>query len=119
MSFNDRLWDHVWERNLNAVERHAIAMAVWRRRQPDDAFEAMVALELARRWRRHARYLVVLYGTWTWFWGALAVHDFRPDAVLNSQLSTWLAVVGIVVIGACLAVRRRLAVYLRAHTAQA
>jgi hypothetical protein len=115
--FDDRLWDDVWERNLNAVERHAIAMDVWRRRQPDDEFEAMIALELARRWRRHVRSLVVLYGLWTWFWGALAVHDFRPDAVLNSQLSISLAGIGILVICGCLAVRRRLAVHLRVHAA--
>lgn len=115
MVFDDRLWDHVWERNLNSVERHAIAMAVWRRRRPDNRFEAIVACELARRWRRHARFLIVLYGLWTWFWGAIAVHDFRPDAVLNSQLSFYLASIGVLVIVSCLAVRRRLAAYLRTH----
>lgn len=119
MSFDDRLWDNVWERNLNAVERHAIAVAVWRRRRPDDRFEAMVACELARRWRRHARYLVVMYGLWTTFWGSLAMHDLRPDAILNSLLSLWCAVIGVLVIASCLAVRRRLAGYLRSHAEHA
>lgn len=117
MTFDDKLWDTVWERNLNAVERHSIAMSVWRRRRPDDVFEALVARELARRWRRHARYLVVVYGLWTTFWGSLAMHDLRPDAVLDSALSPSLAVIGATMIVCCLAVRRRLAVYLRVHAA--
>jgi hypothetical protein len=115
VTFDDQLWDTVWERNLNAVERHAIAMSVWRRCRPDDLFEAIVARELARRWRRHARYLVVIYGLWTTFWGALAMHDLRPDAVLDSPLSPSCAMLGVLVIVGCFAVRRRLATYLRVH----
>jgi len=117
VTFDDKLWDTVWERNLNAVERHAIAVSVWKRRQPDDVFEALVARELARRWRRHARYLVVVYGLWTTFWGSLAMHDLRPDAVLNSLLSPSCAAVGVLVIVSCLVVRRRLSTYLRVHAA--
>lgn len=117
MTFDDQLWDTVWERNLNAVERHAIAMSVWQRRQPDDVFEAIVARELARRWRRHARYLVVVYALWTTFWGSLAMHDLRPDAALDSLLSPSCAVIGVLFIIGCLAVRRRLATYLRVHAA--
>jgi hypothetical protein len=117
VTFDDKLWDTVWERNLNAVDRHAIAMSVWQRRQPDDAFEAIVARELVYRWRRHARYLIVLYGFWTIFWGSLAIHDLQPDAVLDSLLSPGCAAVGVVVIVGCLTVRRRLSVYLRIHPA--
>lgn len=119
MTFDDELWDTVWERNLNAVERHAIARAVWRRHPPDTTFEAIVAHELARRWRRHARYLLCLYGLWTTFWGSLAVDDLRLDAVLDAPVTVWCSAVGVLVIAGCLTVRRRLAIYLRTHTAPA
>ena len=115
MTFDDRLWDHVWERNLSAVERHGIAMAVWRRRRPDGIFEAMVACELARRWRRHALTLMIVYALWTTFWGSIAVHDFRPDAALSSTLTVWCATVGLLAIGCCVAARRHLASYIRVH----
>lgn len=113
--FDDRLWNHVWERNLNPVERHAIAMAVWRRRQPGDKFEAMVAFELARRWRAHSRFLATIYALWTLFWGTMAVRDFRLDAAFESLVTPVFAMIGVLAIVACIAVRRRLANWLRAN----
>jgi len=117
VAFDDRLWRDVWERNLDPVERHAIAMAVWRRRDPADGFERIVALELARRWRRHARSLVVVYALWTVFWGAIAIRDLRLDAAFTSLLPPVCAALGLVAVGACVTVRRRLAGYLRANAA--
>lgn len=112
---DDRLWREVWERNLDAVERHTIAVAVWRRRHPGGAFEGLVALELARRWRRHTVVLAVVYALWTVFWGMIAVHDLRLDAALESLLTPACATVGLVAITLCMVVRRRMGGYLRAN----
>ncbi len=118
MQFDDRLWQQLWEYNLNHVERHTIAMTVWRRRRPDTRFDLLVALELARRWRRHARYLIVLYGLWTLFWGSIAYHGVRVGVDV-SPVPVGCAAFGLMVIAICLAVRRRLAEYLRAAPAVA
>lgn len=115
--FDDRLWYDVWERNLNSVERHAIAVAVWRRRQPVGPFETLVAFELARRWRRHSRYLAVVYAFWTLFWGSIALQDLRLDAAFSSLLTPVCACLGLAAIGLCFMVRQRMAGYLRAHAA--
>jgi hypothetical protein len=114
---DDRLWRDVWERNLDPVERHTIAMAVWRRRHPAGRFETIVAFELARRWRRHIRSLAVVYGLWTVFWGMIAIRDLRLDAAFESLVTPVCAVLGLVAIGACVVIRRRLAGYLRANAA--
>jgi hypothetical protein len=105
---DDRVWDRVWERMLDPVERHHIAMAVWRRRLPAGLFEARVAVELARRWRRQARNLIVLYALWTLFWGSLALSDWRADSTFQVRLTPILAAAGMLAIAACVAVRRRL-----------
>lgn len=115
MKFDNQLWDIVWERNLNAVERHTVAVAVWRRRQPDDQFEAMVACELARRWRRHTVFLMGLYGLWSVFWGLLAVDDVRADGVLDVALSPSLAAIGVLVMMCALAARHHIGGYLRIY----
>lgn len=115
MTFDDRLWNHVWERNLTAVERHGIAMAVWRRRPLADRFEALVATELARRWRRHVLVLITAYALWTLFWGSIAMHDLRTNDGFSSLLTPTCAAIGVAAIAACLAVRRWLAGYLAAH----
>lgn len=114
MTFDDHLWDHVWERNLSHVERHTIAMTVWRRQRPDTRFDQVVALELARRWRRHTWYLIALYGLWTVFWASITVHALRV-AVEVSPLPTACAAFGLLLIAMCVAARRRLAGYLRHH----
>ena len=117
MRFDDGLWRDVWEHNLDPVERHTIAVAVWRRRHPAGRFEAMVALELARRWRRHSRFLATVYALWTAFWGMIAVRDLRFDATFESLVTPACACAGLLAISGCVVVRRRLAKYLRANAA--
>jgi len=73
--WDDRLWQEVWDRHLSAVERHALAMDVLRRRWPPDPFERSVVAELARQWRRTARVLAVAWSVWVLFWGGIAVSD--------------------------------------------
>lgn len=114
MTFDDRLWRDVWERNLDHVERHTIAVAVWRRRHPETPFEGLVALELARRWRRHIWYLMSVYGLWTLFWGSIAVYDLRAAAA-GTPAPPLCASFGILVMAACLAMHRRLGIYLRVN----
>lgn len=115
MTFDEHLWRDVWERNLNAVERHSIAMTVWRRRRPSNHFEALVALELARRWRRHTVFLATVYGLWTLFWGALAWHDLRLHDTFETLLSPTCAAIGVAAIAACMAFNWRMRGYLRVH----
>ncbi|MEE8600640.1 hypothetical protein [Euzebya tangerina] len=109
--FDYSLWEHVWEQNLTHVERHTIAMAVWRLQPPASTFEFLVAHELAHRWRRHAVFLVGLYGMWTLFWGAIASGP-APDGT-SSPVAMWCAVVGVVAIAACLVVRAHIGRYVR------
>lgn len=110
---DDRIWDRVWERMLGPVERHGIAVAVWRRRIPTDLFDARVAGELARRWRRRALNLAVVYALWTLFWGAIALSDWRTDGDWESSLSPVLTWLGLLAVACCFGVRRRLAAYAR------
>lgn len=115
MTFDDRLWNHVWERNLSPVERHAIAVAVWRRRSPDGRFEALVACELARRWRRHVLVLATAYALWTVFWGSITLHDLRLNDGFSSLVTPACTLVGVAAIATCLVVRRYLARYLAVY----
>lgn len=117
MKFDEHLWRDVWERNLNAVERHTIAMSVWRHQRPSDQFEALVALELARRWRRHTVFLATVYGLWTLFWGLIAQHDVRLNDGFRSLVPPVCAAVGLLAIAACFAARRHIGGYLRTHAA--
>ncbi len=105
LQWDDELWELVWERNLNPLERHRIAMAVCRRRPPPEPYEAVVGAELSRRWRRRALNLAFLYALWTLFWGALAVSDLRDDAALTSLLTPVNTLIGIVAIAACFLAR--------------
>lgn len=114
--FDDELWDHVWQRNLMHVERHALAMALVRRQPPDTAFDRLVAAELARRWRRHALWLVTLYGLWSLFWGGIALTAPPADAD-PTALPAWCVGAGVLAIATCVAARHHLAGYLRAHGA--
>lgn len=114
--FDDELWDHVWERNLSHVERHTLAMSLLRRTPPDTAFDRLVAAELARRWRRHALWLVALYGLWSLFWGGIALTP-PPTGVEASTLPLWCAAIGVVAIAVCVGARRHLTGYLRVHGA--
>jgi len=105
---DDRLWDRVWERMLSPVERHSIAVAVWRRRELRDTFEVRIAAQLAARWRRHARNLALVYALWTCFWGLIAVSDWRGDGDWESLLCPVLSALGGTAVAACVAVRVRL-----------
>ncbi len=105
-SWDDRIWDRTWERDLDLMDRHNIAWAVWRRQVPDDRYHARIASELARRWRRGARNLAGLYTLWTLFWGSIAL--FWPPGLPVHPLPGTLAFVGLAAILTCVAIRRRL-----------
>lgn len=104
--WDDELWAHVWERTLSQVERHSIAMDVLRRRVPRQPLEARIAVELARRWRRTARNLAVLYALWSMFWGTLAWHDWAADARFEALLTPTCTALGLVAVAVCAAFRR-------------
>ncbi|MPZ71674.1 MAG: hypothetical protein GEU74_00335 [Nitriliruptorales bacterium] len=113
IDWDDLLWYQVWERNLSQLERHAIAMAVLRGRVPADPFEGRVALELARRWRRHAVSLSLLYLLWSLFWSVIgwdAVHRYGGEAL---GLPLACTILGAAAVAACLLFRRRLRAILR------
>lgn len=114
MTFDDQLWREVWERNLDHIERHNIAVAVWRGRPIDAPFEGLVACELARRWRRHTGNLIALYALWTVFWGSLAVPHGRAASV-DAHVPLACAVFGLLAIAGLLAKRRHFAAYPRAR----
>lgn len=109
VSWTDELWEEVWERTLGHVERHHIARDVWRRQLPDDLLHRRVAPELARRWRRTARNLAILYGLWSLFWGAIAVTATPQEGDPAAHLPIVLTVLGFLAVGGCAAVRRRVA----------
>ncbi len=111
--WDDRLWEDAWERLLSHPERHRIAVQVWRGELAADPFERRVSTELARRWRRTARNLALLYGLWAIFWGLLTWDDWRPVGVLRSLLTISCALIGVAAVSACLAARRRLRKHLR------
>lgn len=108
LDWDDELWEQVWERTLNPIERHRIASHLWHRRVPDDPLELRVVAELRHRWRRRARNLAVLYGLWSLFWGLLAVSDLRADLAFRSLLTPTCTLIGVLAVAACFAVRHRL-----------
>lgn len=112
--WDDRLWREVWERNLDAVERHHLAMDVLRRRVPGGLFEARVATELARQWRRHARNLGIGYLLWSVFWGLITYHTVTARQEFHGLPVAMLAI-GLIAIGAVVAFRRYLAGYARQY----
>lgn len=105
--WDDELWDRTWERRLDPVDRHTIAWAVWRRQMPDDGYHARIGSELARRWRRGARNLIVLYTLWTLFWGGIAAFGWPPGEPRH-PLPGGAALVGSAAVLACVLIRRRL-----------
>ena len=106
--WTDELWEEVWERTLDQVERHHIARDVWRRRLPEDLLYRRVAPELARRWRRAARNQAILCALWVLFWGTIA-RGAHPDAAAAAGLAISMVVFGGIVLMACVEVRRRVA----------
>lgn len=99
--WSDEAWLATWEGALTGVERHALAVAVVRDRPLVERFEWLVARELVRRWRRRALGLLVPYGLWTLFWGALFVRDLRLDTHLDHGLPVTLTGVGLAAMLAC------------------
>ncbi len=106
--WDDKTWDHVWERVLNPVERHHIAVSVVRRRVPEDPFERRIAVELARRWQRHALFLASLYLLWSAFWAAIGFDSVTAFGASAARLPFGCAALGIAAVTGCLAFRRRI-----------
>ncbi|MGI8575675.1 MAG: hypothetical protein ACR2MA_10135 [Egibacteraceae bacterium] len=107
LEWDDELWDHVWERMLDPLERRDIALHVWRRQPPDDLFNARVAAELAKRWRRRAIALALLYTLWTLLWGGITWNDWREDQALFSLVPLTMALIGVLLIIGCFRARAR------------
>ena len=107
---DDVLWETLWERQLDALERHHIARSVWRRLPPDDPFASLVGFELAFRWRSRATQLTVLWGLWTLFWSLMVSAGARTPqgAADDLPVAIGLVVVGVVVMAACQIARARL-----------
>lgn len=106
---DDVLWEALWERQLDILERHHIARSVWRRQPPDDPFASLVGFELAFRWRSRAAGLIALWGVWTLFWTTMAVAGARgPQEAPDLGVAVGLAVFGALVMVACQAARVRL-----------
>lgn len=106
--WDDEQWEEVWERGLGQVERHALAVDLLRGRTGGhDLFRQRIIAELARRWRRQARNLMVLWGLWCLFWGRMLVEDVRLHHEVTSASVLSMLVVGAVVLGGCMALRDR------------
>lgn len=105
------LWETLWERQLDVLERHHIARSVWRRRAPDDPFASLVGFELAFRWRARAAGLIVVWAVWTAFWASMGFAGARAaNKPADVLVAVGLAAVGLLVITACQVVRVRLRV---------
>lgn len=107
LEWDDELWDQVWERTLDPLERRNIALHLWRQQTPDDLFEARIAAELAKRWRRRAVVLATVYALWTLFWGGIAWNDWRADHAFMSLLPVVCTAVGVFAVLSCFGARAR------------
>lgn len=105
--WDDRLWDLVWERTLDQLERHQLTLQVLLRRPPPDAFAARVGRELARRLRRRAVVLAVAWGLFTAFW-AMILHLARQQPGTPDGWAWSMVLLGTAVVVGCVAFRRRL-----------
>jgi hypothetical protein len=106
--WDESTWELVWEQLLGPLERHGIAMSLLRRRPITEAFEARVARELARRWRRRAISLGITYSIWTLFWGALARASTAAPGAPGRLLPHVMAGIGLLAVAVCAAFRARL-----------
>ena len=70
---DDELWEEIWERTLDAVERHRISRTTMLREFPLDPLEKRLVPELARRWRRSARNHAIGHLIWFTFFSAIAL----------------------------------------------
>ncbi|HVM20613.1 MAG TPA: hypothetical protein VM307_11695 [Egibacteraceae bacterium] len=117
LSWDDSLWDQIWERTLSQVERHTIAATVLRGRAAATVFEWRIAQELARRWARGALVKGAVYLLWTLFWGAIAVHTIGLRGPAAAALPLTCAAVGAIAVLACLGFRARMAATRAAYQA--
>jgi hypothetical protein len=106
--WDESTWELVWEQLHGPLERHGIAMSLLRRRPVTEAFEARVTRELARRWRRRAVSLGLLYSLWTLFWGALARASTAAPGAPGRLVPHVMASIGLLAVAICLAFRARL-----------
>jgi hypothetical protein len=112
---DDRAWEQVWDQTLSHVERHAIAMAVVRRRLPRTPLEGRVALELARRWSRQAVTLGIVYAVWSLFWGAIAWDSIQRYGAGAGRVAIGCCAVGLAAITCCVLFRQRMRSFRAAH----
>lgn len=73
MALDDEMWEELWERTLDAVERHRIALTTLRREFPLDPLEKRLVPELARRWRRSARNHAIGHLIWLAFFLSISL----------------------------------------------
>lgn len=100
---DDSLWDEVWERSMGHIERHNVALSVFRHEPPEDPFAMRIGFELAHRWRARARNLGVVYGLWTIFWAVMAYAGSDRVRPPGPGVPIGLATVGVVAVILCLA----------------
>ncbi|QBI18307.1 hypothetical protein ER308_01115 [Egibacter rhizosphaerae] len=108
-SWDDREWEQVWDQLLGPAERHQIMRDVWFGRLPEQPFERRVAIEFARRWRRRAIWLSLLWFVWVGYWmlslvGELTWATHTPPPSYPYVM----ALVGVLGVVACLHGRRRI-----------
>lgn len=106
MIWDDELWEEVWDRTLDGVERHHVAISTWRRELPSDPLHRRLVPELARRWRRTARNHFAGHLLWVLFWGAIAL-SAEPGGPAD-RVGTGMALFSLLVLATCVAVRRYL-----------
>lgn len=105
---NDEMWEELWERTLDRVDRYRISRTTWRREFPLDPLEKRLVPELARRWRRSARNHAIGHMLWLAFWGSIAVAA-DPAEGPAEQLGAAMATFSLLVIVSMVMIRRYLA----------
>lgn len=107
--FGDRGWEQLWERTLDQVDRHRYGLHVWRGELPDDPLGRRVVPELARRWRRRAAVYAAGWLAFALFWLGVATAAVDASGAPTTLVPWSCTATGMVVVGACLAARRRFA----------
>ena len=105
IAYDDEVWDQLWEREFDHLDRYRYGRAVWRAELPEDVLGRRVVPELARRWRRRAVVYAVAWAVFTVFWVAIGVDTVVRYGAEGSRLPWQLATLGSTVIGGCLAAR--------------
>lgn len=105
--WDDRSWEQVWDRMLGPVQRYHFAMALWRQEIPDEPFDRRVVVELARRWRRRAITLIVLWGLWIAYWTVLVRAEITLRSADSVGFPLSMVLLGATAVAFCLHARRR------------